>query len=72
MIVTKAVDGKIEHFGTVGWFSCAACTLSTLWLASRVRIADQLPTSAESMSLAAAAVASVDAGEPRPALDGVR
>lgn len=63
VIVTKAADGRIEHFGTVGWFG-AACTLSTLWLASRVRIVDQLPTSAEAISLAAAAEATVDAGEP--------
>jgi predicted MFS family arabinose efflux permease len=63
VIVTKAANGRIEHFGTVGWFG-AACTLSTLWLASRVRIADQLPTSAEAISLAAAAEATVDAGEP--------
>jgi DHA1 family inner membrane transport protein len=63
VIVTKAADGRIEHFGTVGWFA-AACTLSTLWLASRVRIVDQLPTSAEAISLAAAAEVTVDAGQP--------
>ena len=63
VIVTKAADGRIEHFGTVGWFG-AACTISTLWLASRVRIADESPASAEAISLAAAAEASADAGEP--------
>jgi DHA1 family inner membrane transport protein len=63
VIVTKAADGRIEHFGTVGWFG-AACTLSTLWLASRIRIADQLPTSAEAISFAAAAEVTVDAGQP--------
>jgi predicted MFS family arabinose efflux permease len=63
VIVTKASDGRIEHFGTVGWFA-AACTLSTLWLAGRVKIADPLPTSAEAISLAAAAEVTVDAGEP--------
>ena len=62
-IVTRAADGKIEHFGTVGWFG-AACTLSTLWLASRVRMADESPTSAEAISLAAAAEVTVDASEP--------
>src|SRR3954447_21690886 len=62
VIVSRAADGRIEHYGTVGWFG-AACTLSTLWIASRVRIVDQLP-SAEAISLAAAAEASVDAGEP--------
>jgi MFS transporter, DHA1 family, inner membrane transport protein len=63
VIVTKAANGRIDHFGTVGWFG-AACTLSTLWFASRVRIAGQLPMSAEAISLAAAAEVTVDAGEP--------
>jgi hypothetical protein len=35
-----------------------------MWLATRVRIADQAPISAEAISLAAAAEISVDAGEP--------
>jgi DHA1 family inner membrane transport protein len=68
VIVTKAADGRIEHFGTVGWFG-AACTLSTLWLATRVRIVDQVPQSAEALSLAAAAEVSVDAGEPMLSLN---
>jgi predicted MFS family arabinose efflux permease len=63
IIVTEAADGRILHYGAVGWFG-AACTISTLWLASRVRIADQSPTSAEAMSLAVAAEASADAPEP--------
>jgi predicted MFS family arabinose efflux permease len=63
LIVTEAADGRIEHFGTVGWFA-AVCTLSTLWLAGRVRIADPHTTSAEAISLAAAAEVTVDAGEP--------
>ena len=63
MIVTEAADGKIEHFGTVGWVAAAA-TLSTVWIASRIRVADQTPVSAEAMSFAAAAEATVDAGEP--------
>jgi DHA1 family inner membrane transport protein len=63
IIVTQSTAGKIEHFGTVGWFA-AAVTLASLWLAGRVRIADQSPVLAETISLAAAAEASVDAGEP--------
>ena len=62
-IVSKAADGRIQHFGTVGWIA-AVCTLSSVWLAARVRIADQAPISAEAISLAAAAEMSVDAGEP--------
>ena len=43
----------------------AAATLATLWLAGRVRSPERAAAvSAESLSLAAAAEASVDAGEP--------
>ena len=63
ILITQSAAGKIEHFGAVGWFA-AAVTLSSLWLAGRVRIADQAPVLAEAISLAAAAEASVDAGEP--------
>lgn len=63
VIATQAADGKLEHFGTVGWVAAGA-TLSTVWIASRIRIADEKPVSAEAMSFAAAAEASVDAGEP--------
>jgi DHA1 family inner membrane transport protein len=63
LIITQSTDGRIEHFGTVGWIA-AASTLASLWLAGRVRIADESPVSAEKISLAAAAEASVDAGEP--------
>lgn len=63
VIVTKTPDGAIEHFGTIGWISAAA-TLSSLWLAGRVRNAESPAVSAEELSLAAAAEASADAGEP--------
>jgi MFS transporter, DHA1 family, inner membrane transport protein len=64
VIVTQTAGGKIEHFGTVGWIA-AGSTLFSLWLAGRVRVADgAAATSAEAISLAAAAEASVDAGEP--------
>jgi MFS transporter, DHA1 family, inner membrane transport protein len=62
-IVSKAADGRIQHFGAVGWIA-AICTISSMWLATRVRIADQGPTSAEAISLAAAAEVTADAGEP--------
>ncbi len=54
--------GKVEHFGAVGWIAAAA-SIASLWLAGRIRISDQTPTSARSLSLAAAAEAEVDAGE---------
>jgi predicted MFS family arabinose efflux permease len=63
IIVTQSAAGQIEHFGTVGWIA-AATTLASLWLAGRVRMVDSSPVSAEAMSLAAAAEASADAGEP--------
>jgi len=63
LIVSQSAAGKIEHFGTVGWIA-AASTLATVWLAGRVRIVDEAAISAEAISLAAAAEASVDAGEP--------
>ena len=63
IIVTQSADGKLEHFGTVGWIA-AASTLLSLWLAGRIRIVDQVAVSAEEMSFAAAAEAEVDAGEP--------
>jgi predicted MFS family arabinose efflux permease len=63
IIVTQTSTGQIEHFGTVGWIA-AACTLASLWLAGRVRILENGETSAEMISLVAAAEASADAGEP--------
>jgi predicted MFS family arabinose efflux permease len=63
IIIAQATDGRLEHFGTVGWIA-AASTLASLWLAGRVRIVDAATVSAEKMSLVAAAEATVDAGEP--------
>jgi MFS transporter, DHA1 family, inner membrane transport protein len=62
-IISERADGKLEHFGTVGWIAAGA-TLLSLWLAGRVRVADGAATSAEAISLAAAAEASADVGEP--------
>lgn len=68
LIITQTPDGKFENFGTVGALA-AASTLVTLWLAGRVRSPERATAvSAESLSLAAAAEASVDAGEPLIAL----
>jgi predicted MFS family arabinose efflux permease len=63
IIVTQSADGELVHFGTVGWIA-AASTLFSLWVAGRVRIVGEAPLSAEGMSIAAAAEAEVDAGEP--------
>jgi predicted MFS family arabinose efflux permease len=55
--------GPLLHFGTVGWIA-AIVTLSTLWVAGRIRVAEAAPVSAESISGAAAAEAMADVGEP--------
>jgi predicted MFS family arabinose efflux permease len=60
LIVKESTDGKIQHFGAVGWIA-AISTLSTIWLATRLHSAARTPTSAEAISLEAAAEASVDA-----------
>jgi DHA1 family inner membrane transport protein len=62
-IISESADGKIEHFGTVGWVA-AAGTFISIWLASRIKPVNQTVVSAEKLSMIAAAEASVDAGEP--------
>jgi predicted MFS family arabinose efflux permease len=63
IIIQETADKQLANFGIVGWIA-AASTFVSLWLAGRVRSLDQRVPSAESMSLAAAAEASVDASEP--------
>lgn len=63
LIVSQSPSGRIEHFGTVGWVA-AATTLVTLWLAGRVQTVGDHSIVAEAISLAAAAEATADAGEP--------
>lgn len=63
MIIAETADNRLENFGVVGWIAATA-TFVSLWLAGRVRSIDQHPPTATSMSLAAAAEASVDASEP--------
>jgi MFS transporter, DHA1 family, inner membrane transport protein len=63
VIIAESAAGKIERFGTVGWIA-AGSTILSLWLAGRLRMAEEAtPLSAEEISLPAAAEASVDAGE---------
>jgi predicted MFS family arabinose efflux permease len=66
-IIVMESDGKILHFGTVGWIAAFA-TLASIGLAVRIRPADEsfaeTPVSAESIALAAAAEATTDAGDP--------
>ncbi|MBS0204439.1 MAG: MFS transporter [Planctomycetes bacterium] len=63
VVITQSDAGLIGRFGIVGWIA-AASTLITLWLAGRVRVIGSESVSARTLSLAAAAEATVDAGEP--------
>ena len=59
----QSETSPLENYGLVGWIGCAT-TLVSVWLAGRVRAAEQSPVAAEPLSLAAAAEATADAGEP--------
>ena len=37
LIIGRAPDGRLTHYGTVGWLA-VACTLLCIWLAHRVRV----------------------------------
>jgi predicted MFS family arabinose efflux permease len=63
LILAEDPAGRVENFGIVGWIA-GATTLVTLWLAGRLRAVDAAPSSAEKTSLASAAIATTDAGEP--------
>ena len=63
MIISETADKRIEHFWIVGCIA-AASTVATLWLAGRVRSTEVVPVAAEDLSLAAAAEATADVGEP--------
>ncbi|MCM2371368.1 MFS transporter [Rhodopirellula sp. ICT_H3.1] len=62
LIVVQSADDRLLNFGTVGTIA-AAFSLVSLWLAGRLRLAEELVVPAVDMSLPAAAEASVDAGE---------
>jgi DHA1 family inner membrane transport protein len=63
LIVSEGANGAINGFGKVGWIA-AASTFVSLFVAGRVKILDVPQPTAEEISLAAAAEASADAGEP--------
>ncbi|MFG0255142.1 MAG: MFS transporter [Rhodopirellula sp. JB053] len=62
LIVVQSSDGRLLHFETAGMIAAAFSVLS-LWLAGRLRSAEQVEINAVELSLAAAAEASADAGE---------
>ncbi len=63
LIIEQAAGGRLTHFGTVGWLAAVA-TLLSLWLAGRIRMAEEVGADNPEMSLAAAAEATFDVGEP--------
>lgn len=63
LAIKQTADGRLTHFGVVGWVA-AAVTLTSLWFAGRVKIAEEFPMGTTSRSLAAAAEATADVGEP--------
>jgi MFS transporter, DHA1 family, inner membrane transport protein len=63
LLITKLPDLRLQHYGRVGWIA-AAVTLASLWFAGRVRVAEDEPTMTDASSLAAAAEATFDVGEP--------
>jgi predicted MFS family arabinose efflux permease len=42
LVIGRAPDGTLTHFGIVGWIA-VACTLLAIWLANRIRIVDDAP-----------------------------
>ena len=58
--IKSSAEDKLKH---LGWIAAAA-TLASLWLAGRLRMAEPTTSSAEKISLAAAAEAIADVGEP--------
>ena len=63
LIVAEAADGKLEHFPILGWLSAAA-TISSLWLAGRLRPVTAEVETTTTQAVAAAAEAMYDAAEP--------
>jgi predicted MFS family arabinose efflux permease len=63
LIIEQVNGGRMSYFGAVGWLAGAA-TLLSLWLAGRIRMAHEITPSHVDLSLAAAAEASFDVGEP--------
>jgi MFS transporter, DHA1 family, inner membrane transport protein len=63
LIIKELPDHRLQNYGGVGWIA-AAVTLTSLWFAGRVRVADDEPVASGASSLAAAAEATCDVGEP--------
>lgn len=62
-VIGQTPDGRMSNYGVVGAIA-ALITLASLWLAGRLRIADAEVEATPLVSLAAAAEATCDVGEP--------
>jgi len=71
LIITQTSDGKLQHLELVGLLA-AGTTLASLWIAGRLKRADETQHVTVGDSLAAAAEANADAGEPLQAQQAVR
>jgi len=58
LVIGRAPDGTLTHFGIVGWIA-VACTLLAIWLAQRIRIVDDAPRTAAASGARAAKAADV-------------
>jgi DHA1 family inner membrane transport protein len=63
LIVAEAADGRLQNFPILGWLSAAA-TISSLWLAGRLRPVTSEVETTTTQAVAAAAEAMYDAAEP--------
>ena len=63
LIVTKSAEGPYQHFPAVGWIG-AGVTVASLWIAGRLRLAEEPVDIPLEESMAAAAQATVDQAEP--------
>jgi predicted MFS family arabinose efflux permease len=63
LIIVQGADGTMQHFPIVGWLA-GITTLMTLYLAGRLRPVDAAKHVTASESIAAAAEANCDVGEP--------
>lgn len=63
VVIKQLPDLRLQNYGVVGWIA-AGVTLISLWFAGHVQLVDDEPSTAESISLVAAAEATCDVGEP--------
>lgn len=71
LVISQTSDGRLQHMELVGLLA-AGTTLASLWLAGRLKRADESQHVTVADSIAAAAEANADAGEPLQAQEAAR